>query len=86
VSSSCGIFYCNVAVVFFLFFKRNCFLTFCFAKPAIKHIQINGPKGLDADIGSLKRFKTSSMWLAKKFLFQSGPAPLLVLFRRVLPQ
>ena len=34
---------------------------------------ISGPKGLRADIGSLKRFRISSIGRAKKFLFLSRP-------------
>jgi hypothetical protein len=32
-----------------------------------------GPKGLHADIGSLKGSEFIGIWLAKKFLFASGP-------------
>jgi hypothetical protein len=32
-----------------------------------------GPKGLHADIGSLKRFRISNSWLAKKLLLLGGP-------------
>jgi hypothetical protein len=41
-------------------------------KPAIKHFQKCGPKGLRADIGSLKGSVLTDMLLAKKFLFLSG--------------
>ena len=42
-------------------------------KTALFYIKFGGPKGLHADIGSLKRFRISSIRLAKKFLFESGP-------------
>jgi hypothetical protein len=36
-------------------------------KPAIKHFQNSGPRGLYADIGSLRRFRIVNIKLAEKF-------------------